>query len=715
MTTEVPVKIRVDGLNEAEASFNHLGGVISEALAIAGIAEFAKKGMEEFSKIQTASNELTAALHHQSLALIELGRESAKTSTFRTPEIIQGEKVLSTYKLTEAQIKQLLPALLNLSVRTGSVSSAARMLGMSFENGSSRLGMFGINVNGAVGSQERLESIINKTNSALGDQNKAAFDAMNPLAKMSKSMDEIAESMGKAVSPEVEKFSKFLSDHQESLGKFAEFVGSHIEILGLATISLGIAKAAPVIIGGLKAIRTEITLNPFAALAIGLGLAANAIADFWAASSDKKATDAIKEGNAATEKAIEDAKFRVKELKRERDAGLITAETYKELTKMKLAFLRAHETKKESAGGGGLSSDQLAEIEQEKAFQAKVQALTEKIKDEHAESGKSDVQIQLDKEYNEYQKSYQLLLAAGDDYHSAAIEALKDNYFAKVSKINKEQSLKELKELDKKYKGEQKLEDDAIKKKEQCQKKFYQFMEKDMKKSFVTIKHHYKEDRVDFAKELEDKNITQKQYDTAMIKLNTDAYADYAETALSSMSMIADATKANAQVKKRIAEGEAIISAGKAALGVLENSGGFLKAFGPVAGYIMEGLELAGITAEAVMQVQKIEGAKMAYGGVLRGGIPGRDSVPVMGMPGEIMYNPAHPNPALAAMISQNAGSTTTSTETHIHMGSIIVNGNADKRTQAAMQDAVDKGLTSALRKAINSGKISANGLVVRN
>jgi hypothetical protein len=191
-------------------------------------------------------------------------------------------------------------------------------------------------------------------------------------------------------------------------------------------------------------------------------------------------------------------------------------------------------------------------------------------------------------------------------------------------------------------------------------------------------------------------------------------YADYATTALGALSSIADATKANAQVKKRIAEGEAVVSAGKAALGVLENTGQFIKSFGPVAGVVIEGLELAGIIAEAVTQVQKIEGAKMAYGGIIRGGTPGVDSVPFTGMDGEIVYNPAHPNPALAAMIHQNT-STDNSSTTHIHMAPVYVHGSSSKQTTDMVQAAVEKGLTTALRKAQNSGKISANGLVIRS
>jgi hypothetical protein len=127
------------------------------------------------------------------------------------------------------------------------------------------------------------------------------------------------------------------------------------------------------------------------------------------------------------------------------------------------------------------------------------------------------------------------------------------------------------------------------------------------------------------------------------------------------------------------------------------------------------GVELAGIIAEAVYQVQQIESAKMAYGGIARGGTPGVDSIPAMLMPGEVVYNPAHPNPALASMIGGGMSNSNNQQTTHIHMAPIVVNGNVSKSTAAEIGRVTQKALISALKEAQVNGNVTASGLVVRH
>ena len=160
---------------------------------------------------------------------------------------------------------------------------------------------------------------------------------------------------------------------------------------------------------------------------------------------------------------------------------------------------------------------------------------------------------------------------------------------------------------------------------------------------------------------------------------------------------------------KRIKEGEAIISAARGALGVIENSGEFIGNFGPIAGPIAMGAEIALMVALASAQISQIESAKMAYGGIVRGGTPGIDSVPAMLMPGELVYNPAHPNPAVASMISNSTSNSTN--HLHVHGPQITIQGNADQKTiskiSQATHEATVKGVSQALRTLQARGKVS--------
>ena len=163
-------------------------------------------------------------------------------------------------------------------------------------------------------------------------------------------------------------------------------------------------------------------------------------------------------------------------------------------------------------------------------------------------------------------------------------------------------------------------------------------------------------------------------------------------------SAITGANKRNAQEKKNIARVEAFINT---AVGITE-------AIPNIPLMVMAGVM-------GIAQQVAIQNAQFAYGGVVRGGTPGIDSVPAMLMPGELVYNPAHPNPALAAMITNN--STTSSGDTHhYHIGSpqIVVNGNPSPSTVAQLGEVTQNALLTAIRKAQNMGKLSASGLTVR-
>jgi hypothetical protein len=666
---EIPVNIRVHGKEEAQSSLMELGKTIAVVFSAEKLVEFTKRGLEELSKINTASKELTAVFGHQAEGLIKLGEASAKTSTFRAPEIIQGEKLLGTYKMTEAQIKQMLPALLNLATRTGSISSASRLMGMSFENGSKRLGMFGINVHGAIGSQERLNSIIQQTTAALGDQNAAAFEAMNPLEKINRTFNEIAVVLAKEVEPYLQEFSAWLA------GDGAREVESFIKITekGLQAVSDLATFAGSLQLGAGAAMETaqmehQISLakNSTELMVIGQAL------------QDRIAKTKYAIGDAER-KDLDTTKLKIK---LQVEENLLAEQNQK----MKKEFVSKH-SEPEVA-----KKVQIELSDQEIAKRKKT--LEEKIK--------------LEKE-------------AWDKIYKGAEENVK--MVEKATLVNEQDKWKKIiKGAEENKKFLDKLNQDKERGYEVISMAHEKFITKTNKSEMtVLIKKQKEELRLAKLTGLAVNELEQIQSDerVAMIQRETEMKIkfgmDYASSTLTSLSVIADGFKANAQVKKRIAEGEAIISGGKAALGVIENSGEFIGTFGPVAGPILMGAEIALIIAETAAQVSKIESAKMAYGGIARGGTPGVDSIPAMLMPGEVVYNPAHPNPALASMIGGGMSNSNNQQVTNIHMPPIIINGNASRTTTAEMGRVTQKALISALKEAQVNGNVSATGLVVRH
>lgn len=173
---------------------------------------------------------------------------------------------------------------------------------------------------------------------------------------------------------------------------------------------------------------------------------------------------------------------------------------------------------------------------------------------------------------------------------------------------------------------------------------------------------------------------------------------------LGALDKIAEASHANAQVMKRIKEAEAIDSGASAAIKALDN---------PIP--ILKWIDYGAVIAATAAQVAIIEGQHMWNGGIVQGGTQGRDSVPTMLAPGELVYNPAAPNAGIASMITNNNNSS--DTHMHVYGPTINVNGSVSQKTLDSIsqttQRATNRALKSGIRQLQSSGKLS--GITLHN
>jgi hypothetical protein len=685
MTAEVPVKITLIGKEAVKSGLSEIAKYAAEAFAVVKLVEFAKTGVEEFAKLQEASAGLSEELGTQADDLVKLGQASAKTSKFRADEIVQGERLLGMYTKSKDNIKALTPVMLNLAAVTGSTETAAKMLGSSFEKGSPVLQRYGIFVHGTAGSQERLNSIISQTNAALGDQNAAMFAAMSPIEKMDKVFNQLAEAVGEQLVPELDNLLTNLPDLTDGVVKATKIILStgHLAIAGFETIILGIELLFNKTLSVLdkipgpwqKSLKSaeDATHDAMGAIVKDMNKNFEQVSKIWddeGAAERKKLGDHLKRVKQATE---EEEKAR-KEAEREVDA-----QRKKELTDVNEILVKATKEardinlSKEEAEIADLTDTYEQELNLLEKYHKDTTALTE------AYSGK--VQKLTEEENDRLAKEKQ----KGDD------RLIKlEEFYNKVSRT----------ELEKTTAGRLKILEDDQKKELNDAKK--------LGANVSLLEKQQAEVRIEFAKHERDMKI---QFGL-----------DYASSTIGMLSNIADAFKANSILKKRLAEGEAIVQGGKGVLGVIENTGSYIGAFGPVAGPIAEGVEIGLIVANTAAEISKIESAKMAYGGIVRGGTAGIDSVPTMLMPGEIVYNPAMPNPALASAMGGN----TSTSNTNIHLGDthITIQGNASSQTVSDIKGAIQsenqrkRQMMADLKEFQTNGKIKVNAagnLVIQN
>lgn len=355
--------------------------------------------------------------------------------------------------------------------------------------------------------------------------------------------------------------------------------------------------------------------------------------------------------------------------------------------------------------------------------------LSESIKNQQealkiiSQANMNENEKELDDLKRKYSEEYQLAWKNGQDT-AAIVQA----YNTKKDEVNAKE---EKRQWDIIYKGSEdnkKLMDKMNKEKAEASKHADSIIDKQLKKTYsgqlILFKKSQNDERVLLKHDYDQRKISHEQYVDASMALDNEQHIfeqkltqekitwglNYAKSTLGYLSEMADGFKANAQLKKRLGEAEVVIDTAKAVMNIWAG-----QTVPAPAGPILSAAESALAIGAGIAEIAKIESTKMAYGGIAHGGIPGVDSIPVLMQEGEIAYNPAHPNPALASMIS---GGTTTNNQmqtTHISGPTIHVHGDIDSKTVKAIGNITQKALINAIKTAQVNGNISASGLVIRH
>ena len=667
MTVEVPVRIRLTGIPELDAQIGEISKKMVAGFAFIELGtklfEFTKKGIEDFQAEALASAKLTNALGFQSKALEELAKTLSKGTLYKEKDIKAAEGSLALYVKSEAQIKKLTPAVLDMAEALGmDLESAAKLIGRSFESNVKTIGRTGISIDGAAGSAKRLESIMKGLNERFGGSAKAMSDSQGEMAQFGKNIEEIGKAIGGELIPVLNYWS----------AAFIKIKDSWVDLLGLAAkdkISDTLQKQVKYQSDSVKVLTAL-------------------------KSGTKEAYDVINSELAKYNDQIANSQklypAQILEAKSNRDHFLQLAELIKSSGNN---ATEAEEKVKKFIGMINKSEEEKPNKEKKAVTIVDMSSHKEKIENLQKEL---EERLKLihdwdDKELFEVQDHTAVRIAQDKEMHEELVKE-DERFYRLLNEANRimDEGVNK-KQLQKTTEGRNKLLQDEQRKHMKIMLEVYGKGSTEV----TALEAMQSKERVEFAK----KEMEQK----------IGFGLQYASTTIGLIDQIATATKANAQVMKRIKEGEAIISAARGALGVIENSGEFIGNFGPIAGPIAMGAEIALMVALASAQISQIESAKMAYGGIVRGGTPGIDSVPAMLMPGELVYNPAHPNPAVASMISNSTSNSTN--HLHVHGPQITIQGNADQKTiskiSQATHEATVKGVSQALRTLQARGKVS--------
>ena len=202
-------------VGKARASFVKLGDFLKSAAflgAIAAVGVGVKKVIDSFKEWTAAAVVQEDALVRLKGALAPLGDEAEKVrdrlaaqasalqlqTKFGDEAIIAAQSQLALFTREEESLKKLTEATLDFATAMKlDLSSAANLLGKTIASPTNALVRYGVEVEGAVGSTERLNSIVENSAELFGGAAKAALDTYSgAVQQLENAEGDLSESLG---------------------------------------------------------------------------------------------------------------------------------------------------------------------------------------------------------------------------------------------------------------------------------------------------------------------------------------------------------------------------------------------------------------------------------------------------------------------------------------------------------------------------------------
>ncbi len=232
---KVNIKVTTQGAKKAKQDMGGLSGSISKmgkAVGIASAAYLGAKGLiSGLSSVITLAGEqeqaekkLEVALGKTSQALLNQASALQKVTTFGDESIIGVQASIAAFIDSEEQIKKATAATLDIAVAMGmDLKSAGDLVAKTLGSSTNAMSRYGIEVKGAVGSTERLESLTGNVARLFGGQASAQAETMaGALEQASNSAGDLGEAIGKKLSPFVKILAGDLALSAEKLKELIE-------------------------------------------------------------------------------------------------------------------------------------------------------------------------------------------------------------------------------------------------------------------------------------------------------------------------------------------------------------------------------------------------------------------------------------------------------------------------------------------------------------
>ena len=213
-------KTSLFGVKNNRLLSNSLATLRSKMLIVAFGAAIITKAFkalfEATMKQEKAERKLEAQLGKVNTALLNQASSLQKVTEFGDEAVIEVQSLIAAFTKDEEKIKSLTVATLDLAAAKGmDLKAAADLVGKSFGSSTNALVRYGIQVNGAVGSSQRLESLTENIAELFGGQARASADTLSgSIEQMKNAIGDANEAVGVAFAPVIQKLAGFLQKQQ---------------------------------------------------------------------------------------------------------------------------------------------------------------------------------------------------------------------------------------------------------------------------------------------------------------------------------------------------------------------------------------------------------------------------------------------------------------------------------------------------------------------
>ena len=200
------IDVKTKGAKKSAKQIKGVGGALSGMAKQAGIAAAAyfggralingiKSSVDLFAKQELAEKKLEAALGKTSNMLLNQAKALQQVTMFGDEQIIEAQALIGSFVEEESAIA---------AAKGMELTVAADLVSKTLGSSTNALSRYGIEVTGAVGSTERLESLTGNLANVFGGQALQQTNTMTgALAQMSNAVGDAQEALGKTLQPAV--------------------------------------------------------------------------------------------------------------------------------------------------------------------------------------------------------------------------------------------------------------------------------------------------------------------------------------------------------------------------------------------------------------------------------------------------------------------------------------------------------------------------------